>query len=141
MKAGRRAKDTTQNGPSKKDRGKEGEMYKRWTKKTKMSIGKSHGDSNIAQAMGGRFTRGGRGWENPLKKSQDDSIPTGRKVQHELKSADQVRKLRREEQKKREKNLPKKVRDMQANRGGMSKKGVKQKGLKGKAISKKKNPR
>lgn len=141
MKAGRRAKDKNQTGPSKKDKGKEGDIYKRWSKKTKMSIGKSNADSNIAQAMGGRFTRGGRGWENPLKKSQEDSVPNDRRVQNELKSADQVRKMRREEQKKREKNMPKKVRDMHANKGGVSKKGMKQKGLKGKAISKKKKTR
>lgn len=138
MKAGRRAKDKTQTGPSKKDRAKEGEIYKKWSQKTKMSIGKSNANSNVARAMGGRFKRGGRGWDNPMKQPQDESVPRGG-VSHELKSADQVRKMRREEQKKREKNMPKNVRDMK--KGGLKQKNVKQNGLKGKSISKKKRIR
>ena len=136
MKGGKRAKDKTQGGRTKKDKDKEGLLYKKWSKKTKMSIGKPNANSNMAAAMGGRFKRGGRGWENPLKTFDDPELKKG--TRNELKTADQVRKQRKEEQKKREKNLPKKVRDAVVHKGkGNTHKGVNKGKVKGVSISKK----
>ncbi len=138
MKAGTRAKSKSQSGPSKASKEKEGSLYKRWTKKTKMSIGKSNADSRIAQAMGGRFKRGGRGWENPLKPVADD--PDKHKgSRNEMKNADQVRKQRKEEQKKRERNMPKKARTQASAPGGGRKKNshkaIPNRGVKGMRVS------
>eukprot|EP00889_Picochlorum_renovo_P007309 jgi/Picre1/34339/NNA_001811.t1 len=139
MKAGTRAKSKSQSGPSKMNREKEGSLYKKWTKKTKMSIGKSNADSRIAQAMGGRFKRGGRGWENPLKPVADDP-DVHKRARNEMKTADQVRKQRKEEQKKRERNMPKKARAQTSLPGGRKKnshKAIPNRGVKGMRVSKK----
>jgi len=104
MKAGKRAKSNSNAPGSKRKKGNEGEIYQKWAKKTKMSIGKtSSSEANIAKAMGGRFKKGGRGWENPLKPKQDPELRSG--ARNELKSADQVRKHRKDEQKKRERAM------------------------------------
>jgi hypothetical protein len=104
MKAGKRAKSNTSGPGSKRKKGNEGEIYQKWAKKTKLSIGKtSSSEANIAKAMSGRFKRGGRGWENPLKPKQDPELKSG--ARNELKSAEQVRKHRKDEQKKRERAM------------------------------------
>lgn len=94
-------------------------LYAKWSKRTKMSIGKkesSEGSSQksalqLADAMKGRFRHGGRGWSNPLKTSKEDPAysnnrkmrrknKTGanggeRNLHNELKRPEQVRKQRK----------------------------------------------
>ena len=128
MKAGRRVKTSVKQGATKKSKENAGELYKKWSKKTKMVVG---GTTNTNADLSGRFKRGGRGWVNPLKPQVDeDDIPRdGRKPRNELKSMDEVRKTRKEEAKKRERNLPKKEREFRARQeklkasGGLGKSG------------------
>lgn len=104
-----------------------GGLYAKWAKKTKLSIGKKSsatfsekGAAQLADAMKGRFRRGGRGWVNPLKpRENSDALGAGRsdvqegkgkrgrkglpsRLQTELKNPDQVRKQRKMEGRKRE---------------------------------------
>lgn len=136
MKAGKRAKSGS-DGVSKSKKQVAGESYQKWTKKTKMSIGKgSNQQGNIAKVMGGRFKRGGRGWENPLKPKDSDYKGSR---QDELKTPQEVRKQRKEEVKRRDKNTSRK--GMQAKNGkpsAPSHKGINRGKVKGARVSKKK---
>lgn len=108
MKAGRRVKSNTKSsGKSKNDKKGLG-IYERWTKKTKMLVGKaSANEEAISKAMGSRFKRGGRGWENPLKPDVDPELKS-RGKRNELKTPAEVRKKRKDDEKKKEKQLGKK---------------------------------
>lgn len=117
MKAGKRVK--SESGVKSKKEGATG-IYQKWSKKTKISIGSGTGaerSAKLASAMGARFKNGGRGWDNPLKVSKGDGDGDGpRGKQHdELRSADQVRKARKEDERKKE-HLQKRFQESQ--RGG-----------------------
>jgi hypothetical protein len=130
MKAGRRVKTNVKQGSTKKSKENAGELYKKWSKKTKMVVG---GAGATNADLSGRFKRGGRGWVNPLKPQDDDEHPArdGRKPRDELKTMDEVRKSRKEEAKKRERNLPKKEREFRARQEKMKASGGANKGGKG----------
>lgn len=131
MKGGRRVKTNVKQGSTKKSKENAGELYKKWSKKTKMVVG---GAGNTNADLSGRFKRGGRGWVNPLKPQDDDDHGPprdGRKPRDELKTMDEVRKSRKEEAKKRERNLPKKEREFRARQEKMKASGGVNKGGKG----------
>ena len=104
MKAGKRVK--SESGIKTKE-GSTG-MYQKWAKKTKISIGSGTGaerSAKLAAAMGSRFQNGGRGWDNPLKSRDDNGgneAKTPRGKRDELKSADEVRKARKDDERKKE---------------------------------------
>lgn len=131
MKAGRRVKTNVKQGSTKKSKENAGELYKKWSKKTKMVVG---GAGSTNADLSGRFKRGGRGWVNPLKPQDDEDHGAprgGRKPRDELKTMDEVRKSRKEEAKKRERNLPKKERDFRARQENLKASGGVNKGGKG----------
>lgn len=110
MKAGKRVK-AQGGGVAKGKKAKEaaGQVYEKWAKRTKLSVGGakvSQRTEQMAAAMDGRFKRGGRGWVNPLKGRggrDGDEANDGRKGgRDELRSADEVRKQRKLEERKKE---------------------------------------
>jgi ATP-dependent RNA helicase DDX54/DBP10 len=133
MKAGKRVR--TESGAIKRAGDGPSGIYEKWSKKTKVSIGSGKGadtSAKLADAMGSRFNKGGRGWANPLKARGDDGGDDdgggggGRKSgggykkgqRDELRSADEVRKNRKEEERKKE-HLVKRRQEAQAKgRGG-----------------------
>jgi ATP-dependent RNA helicase DDX54/DBP10 len=120
MKAGKRVR--TESGVTKRAGEGPSGIYEKWSRKTKVSIGSGTGadkSTKLADAMGARFEKGGRGWANPLKARSDDgggySVGSGdgngggRKIglskkghRDELRSADEVRKNRKDEERKKE---------------------------------------
>ena len=133
MKAGKRvkAKDDGMGAGKKKGR-KEGELYAKWSKKTKVTIGAGGGaerSAKLAEAMGGRFKHGGRGWVNPLKtkgghdggggdRGRTRNGTRGGGGGDELKTPEQVRKSRKEEAKKKEHLQKRRQQDRRSSDGG-----------------------
>ncbi|KAL4420282.1 hypothetical protein ABPG77_005622 [Micractinium sp. CCAP 211/92] len=112
VKAGKRLK--TESG-AKGSKGPTG-IYEKWAKKTRLRVavgGSEVGAAQLAAQMKDRFKKGGRGWVNPLKAA----LPNAH-VRDELKNADQVRKERRLEEKKKEHLQRRKAERMQKEKKG-----------------------
>ncbi len=127
MKAGKRVR--TESGATKRAGEGPSGIYERWSKKTKVSIGSGAGadkSAKLADAMGSRFNKGGRGWVNPLKARGDDAGGDGggrsggyKKGQRdELRSADEVRKNRKDEERKKEHLVKRRQEAQSKTRGG-----------------------
>lgn len=134
MKAGKRVR--TESGVTKRTGEGPSGIYEKWSRKTKVSIGSGTGadkSAKLADAMGARFDKGGRGWANPLKARNDDDGGyragadgggSGRKTRghnkgqrDELKNADEVRKNRKDEERKKE-HLGKRRQEAKTRGGG-----------------------
>ncbi|PRW33125.1 DEAD-box ATP-dependent RNA helicase 29 isoform X1 isoform B [Chlorella sorokiniana] len=95
VKGGKRVK-TEAGGKGKVTTG----LYEKWSKKTRLRVatgGTEERGAHLAAQMADRFKHGGRGWVNPLKAKVANAD-----ARDELRNADQVRKVRKEEEKKKE---------------------------------------
>ncbi|GAB4823750.1 hypothetical protein N2152v2_010796 [Parachlorella kessleri] len=115
VKAGKRVR--TESGGKGRDAAPGG-LYKKWAKQNRMRVaatGQAEDRAALAANMADRFKRGGRGWKNPLKASSERP---NLDVRDELKSADQVRKQKKVEERKQQHLQLRKQQRQQHERGG-----------------------